>query len=156
MPKQKTEDLFTIAPLPAMPEPPSRDSLSFAKRELTPRHKRAAAELDIQQFVMDGHRQKVRLGQGYIQELDIHAVELFVEGADLMWALRAGKRDSVPQQLIDQFTVRQIQRNGIYLEQAADAGGQGILEEMHRSFYPHPKLKRPGFFARLAGADDEY
>src|SRR5438046_9090672 len=91
------------------------DSLSFAKRELTPRQKRAAAEFNIQQFVMDGQRQKARIGEGYINELHTHAVELFAEGADTMWALRAGKRDPLPQQLLDQFTVRQIQRNGIYL-----------------------------------------
>src|SRR5436309_11087694 len=130
MPNQKSDDLFTIAPLPAMPEAPSRDSLSFAKRELTPRQKRAAAEFDVQQFVMDGQRRKARLGEGYIQELHTHAVELFVEGTDTMWALRAGKRDPLEQQLIDQFTIRQIQRNGIYLEQAADAGARGILEEI--------------------------
>src|SRR5689334_12123768 len=107
MPKQQPDDLFTIAPLPALPEAPSNDSLSSGKRELTPRHKRAASEFDIQQFVMDAQRQKVRLGQGYIQELHTHAVELFVEGTDTMWALRAGKRDQVAQQLIDTFTIRQ-------------------------------------------------
>jgi hypothetical protein len=156
MPNAKDGDLFSIAPLPAMSEAPSRDSLSFAKRELTPRHKRAAAEFDIQQFVMDAQRQKARLGQGYIQELHTHAVELFVEGTDTMWTLRAGKREPGVQQLIDQFTVRQIQRNGIYLEQAADAGAQDILEEMQRPLYPQRKQQRPGFFARLAGADDDY
>src|SRR5262245_55101086 len=145
MPKPKDNDLFSIAPLPALPEAPGRDSLSFAKRELTPRHKRAAAEFDIQQFVMDAQHQKVRIGQGYINELHVHSVELMVEGTDAMWALRAGNRDQVAQQLIDQFTIRQVQRNGIYLEQSADAGAQGILEEMQRSLYPYPRQKRPGF-----------
>jgi hypothetical protein len=155
MAKQKSNDLFAIAPLPALPEQASQDSLSFDKRGLTPRQKRAAEEFDVQRFVMQAQQQKARLGQGYIQELHTHTVELFVQGTDAMWALRTGKRDSPVQHLIDQFTMRQIQRNGIYLEQAADAGAQGILAEVQRSLYPQARLRRPGFFARLAGADDE-
>src|SRR6185295_801324 len=101
MPNQKSDDLFAIAPLPALTELPSRMEQSFANRELTPRQKRVAAELQIQQLVMDGQRRKALRGQDYIQELHTHAVATFVEGADTMWALREGKRAEAAQQLID-------------------------------------------------------